>query len=154
MTMTEEQMRNRMKEIDEERDKLKFERKTYENYFSDKKMKEKVEDHKKLEGKCFLTKNYKDNKNEYVKAFKVLRVLDYPNENCAECLVLIDGRRKGCWNEYGVQTMVLFLWSQNEPRLMARESDPKMIDFYKEISETQFEYLYRKHMGNIHNLVI
>ena len=33
MTMTEEQMRNRMKEIDKERNKLRDERTIYENYF-------------------------------------------------------------------------------------------------------------------------
>lgn len=46
--MTEEQMRQRMKEIDEERDKLRSERQEYEKYFSDKKRKEELDDHKKL----------------------------------------------------------------------------------------------------------
>lgn len=40
--MTEEQMRQRMKEIDDERDKLRFERQEYEKYFSDKKEKRRV----------------------------------------------------------------------------------------------------------------
>lgn len=149
MTMTEEQMRHRMKEIDEERDKLRDERKTYENYFYDQKLKEKYKDHKQFEGKCFLTKGQKENKCHYVKAFKIVKVLDTPNENMAQCVVLIDGHRSNVWDEYGIQIMTLGLWSQNTVRLMFKEADPKMIDFYEEISEEKFENLYREYSNNI-----
>ena len=57
--MTEQEMRNRMKEIDNERNKLKEEREEYEKYFSNKRLKEQLNDHKQYIGKCFISKNVK-----------------------------------------------------------------------------------------------
>ena len=37
--MTEQEMRNRIKEIDKERDNLRKEKEEYEKYFSDKRLK-------------------------------------------------------------------------------------------------------------------
>ena len=62
--MTEQEMRNRMKEIDNERNKLKEEREIYEKYFSDKKSKERLEDRKQYIGKCFISKNEQNNKQK------------------------------------------------------------------------------------------
>ena len=152
--MTEEQMRSRMKEIDKERDKLRDERKVYEDYFYYKKLEEKHDNHKLYEGKCFLTKGHKSNKHSHIKAFKIIRVLDAPNENMAECLALVDGHRSSCWNEYGIQIMTFGVWSYNELRLMNKETDPKMIDFYKEISIEKFEELYKEHYVNVAEKVV
>ena len=45
MMMTEQEMRNRMKEIDKERNNLRKEREEYEKYFSDKSLKEQLNNH-------------------------------------------------------------------------------------------------------------
>lgn len=139
--MTEEQMRKRMKEIDKERDKLRFERQEYEKYFSDKKRKEELDDHKNYIGKCFTTCEKAENEHKHIKAFKIIDVLDSPNERYASCAVLIDGHRSTCWKEYGIQIMTLGLWTMNKLRMMSKESDPKIIDFYKEITQEEFEQI-------------
>ena len=59
--MTEQEMRDRMKEIDNERNKLKEEREEYEKYFSNKRLKEQLNDHKQYIGKCFTSKNESNN---------------------------------------------------------------------------------------------
>ena len=147
--MTEEQMRERMKEIDTEREELKSERQKYENYFYDKKRKELLDDHKKFEGKCFITKNLSENEHRYIKAFKILKVLSEPNERYAECVVLIDGYRSSCWNEFGIQGMTLPLWCSNKLRLMSKETDPKMINMYEEISLEEFNTLHNTYKREI-----
>ena len=92
--MTEQEMRNRMKEIDNERNKLKEEREEYEKYFSNKRLKEQLNDHKQYIGKCFISKNEPSNEQKQIKAFKVLGILENPNERYAECIALIDGMNR------------------------------------------------------------
>jgi hypothetical protein len=140
--MTEEQMRKRMKEIDKERDKLRYERQEYEKYFLDKKKRELLNSHKDYIGKCFVTREYPENEQKHLKAFKILDILDSPNERYASCISLIDGYRSNCWKEYGIQIMTIGLWTMNKLRMMGGESDPKVIDMYKEISQEEFESLY------------
>lgn len=149
MVMTEEQMRKRMKEIDQERYKLSEEKKKYENYFIDKKRKEELDNHKNYIGKCFVTCDKVENEQKHIKAFKIIDVLDSPNERYASCVVLIDGHRRTCWKEYGVQIMTIGLWTMNTSRMMSRESDPKVIDFYKEITQEEFEQMYIEYMNNV-----
>lgn len=138
-------MRNRMKEIDKERNKLKEEREKYEKYFSDKKLKEQLNDHKQYIGKCFISKNEPGNEQNQIKAFKVLEILESPNERYARCVALIDGYESNCWNVKAIKNQVIGLWTHNKLRLMNSESDPKVIDFYKEISQEEFEKLYREY---------
>lgn len=140
--MTEEQMRKRMKEIDAERDKLRDEKKQYEDYFYNKKKQEQLDNHKNHIGKCFFIKDVPGNEQRYIKAFKVLEIKDNPKEEYALCLVLIDGTRYTCWNEYGIQIMTLGLWTPNKIRLMSSEYDSKVIDFYEEITQKEFENMY------------
>lgn len=149
--MTEEQMQKRMKEIDEERDKLRFERQEYEKYFSDKKRKEELDNHKNYIGKCYLTKKLRENENRHIEAFRILQVLDSPNERYAICATLIDGYRYTCFQEYGVQIMTLPLWSSNKLRMMSKETDPKMLDFYTEIDQEDFYVMYKLHKQKIDN---
>ena len=151
--MTEEQMQERMKEIDKQREELKSERQKYENYFYHKKRKELLDDHKKFEGKCFVTKNLSGNEYTHIRAFKILKVLPEPNEHYAECIVIIDGLRSSCWNEFGIQGMTLPLWIPNTSRLMSKESDPKVIDMYKEISQEDFATLYNTYKKEIEDKV-
>ena len=151
--MTEQEMRNRMKEIDNERNKLKEEREIYEKYFSDKKSKERLEDRKQYIGKCFISKNEQNNKQKQIKAFKILEIIGYPNERYTQCIALIDGYESNCWNVKAVKIQVIGLWTYNENKLMNNESDPKVIDFYEEISQEEFEKLYREYQNDLDNKV-
>lgn len=151
--MTENEMKERMKEIDKERRELTAERQKYEKYFSDKKKKEELNNRIKFEGKCFSTKNLSNNEHKYIKAFKILKVLPEPNERYAECIAINDGCRSSCWDELGIQRKILPLWELNASRLMSKESDPKMIDMYKEITQEEFNLIYEKYKQEIESEV-
>lgn len=145
--MTEQEMRNRTKMIDEEIEKLKEEREEYENYLHEKYKQEDINKRKSYIGKCFFEKGLHDSKNDEIKAFKILSVLDSPKERYAECLVLVDDKRYK--NEYGIKIEIIGLWTPNQPRLRWNPSDPKIIDFYKEISQEEFNVLYRTYKQNL-----
>ena len=151
--MTEQEMRNRIKEIDKERDNLRKEKEEYEKYFSDKKLKEQLNNHKQYVGKCFISNNESSNDQKQIKAFKVLRILENPNEKYAECIALVDGYESNCWNVKAIKNQVIGLWTHNKLRLMNSETDPKVIDFYKEISQEEYETLYREYQNNLKDKV-
>ena len=151
--MTEQEMRNRMKEIDNERNILRKEREEYEKYFSDKRIKEQLDNHKQYVGKCFLSKNELRNEQKQIKAFKVLGILENPNERYAECIAIVDGYESNCWNVKAIKNQVIGLWTHNKLRLMNSETDPKVIDFYKEISQEEFETLYREYKNDLEDKV-
>ena len=151
--MTEQEMRNRMKEIDNERNKLKEEREEYEKYFSNKRLKEQLDNRKQYIGKCFISKNEPSNEQKQIKAFKVLRILENPNEKYAECIALVDGYESNCWNVKAIKNQVIGLWTPNKFRMINIETDPKVIDFYKEISQEEFETLYREYENDLEDKV-
>ena len=151
--MTEQEMRNRMKEIDKERNILREEREGYEKYFSDKRLKEQLNNQKQCIGKCFVSKNESSNEQKQIKAFKVLKILENPNERYAECITLVDGYESNCWNVKAIKNQVIGLWTYNKLRLMNSESDPKVIDFYREISQEEFETLYREYKNGLEDKV-
>ena len=151
--MTEQEMRNRIKEIDRERNNLRKEREEYEKYFSDKRLKEQLNNRKQYIGKCFISKNESSNEQKQIKAFKVLRILENPNERYAECIALVDGYESNCWNVKAIKNQVIGLWTHNKLRLMNSETDPKVIDFYKEISQEEFETLYREYKNDLEDKV-
>lgn len=142
--MTEEQMEKRIKDINEEMKKLRLEQKEYEKYFSDKKEKEKLESRQNFVGKCYISKDLKN----CIKAFKIIKLID-TNVNEALCVVLIDGYRYNCWEEYGVQIMTLPLWYPDMLKTMGKETDPKTIDFYKEINQEDFDAMYKVYKQKI-----
>ena len=148
--MTEIEMRKRMKVIDEEIHNLYREKEKYEEYFRNKEVQDRMNAHKEHVGKCYMAiDGLTDNSDAHVVAFKILKVLDSPNENYALCVALIDGRRYTCWNEYGIQVMTLELWIPNKRRM----DDPDVIDFYQEISQEEFTRLYIKHSNNINGKI-
>lgn len=151
--MTEQEMRNRIKEIDKERNNLRKEKEEYEKYFLDKRLKEQLDNRKKYIGKCFISKNELSNEQKQIKAFKVLRILENPNEEYAECIALVDGYESNCWNVKAIKNQVIGLWMHNKLRLMNKETDPKVIDFYKEISQEEFETLYREYKNDLEDKV-
>ena len=151
--MTEQEMRNRIKEIDKERDNLRKEKEEYEKYFSDKRLKEQLNNRKQYIGKCFISKNESSNEQKQIKAFKVLKILENPNERYAECITLVDGYESNCWNVKAIKNQVIGLWTHNKFRLMNSESEPKVIDFYREISQEEFETLYREYNNELEDKV-
>lgn len=113
------------------------------------KLKEWIDDYKQYVGRCFTSKNFRENEQNQIKAFKVLEILESPNERYARCVALIDGYESNCWNVKAIKNQVIGLWTHNKLRLMNSESNPKVIDFYKEISQEEFEKLYREYQGDL-----
>ena len=152
--MTEDQMRKRMSEIDTERERLACEKKEYEKYFADKKHQDTMKSHEEYIGKCFVAiEGLTGNKHKYIKAFRILGIVEPHHENYAVCVAIIDGHRDTIWREYGTQITTLGLWNPNEFRMIFNPTDCKMIDFYKEISQKEFEELYCKHVWQVENRV-
>ena len=150
--MTENEMKKRMNEINQEEKKLRLERDEYEKYFHNKKRRELLNNHNKFIGKCFAIKNNQENKYKNVKSFKILRALSKLNEYYAECIVLIESENN-CLKGFGVQLMELPIWAPNEIKLINKESDPKIIDFYEEITQEDFNGLYRAYKQKIEDKV-
>lgn len=151
--MTEYEMQLRMEEIDNERIKLREEKAEYERYFYNKRLKEELDNHKKYEGKCFLTKNLSDNQQKQIKAFKVLKVLEDSNRKYAQCICLVDGYELNCWSVKGIKNQAIGLWMVNTLRMMNNPGDPKVIDFYEEISQEEFETMYREYQNDLNDKV-
>lgn len=147
--MTDLEMKNRMKEIDEERNKLSLEKRKYEKYFEDKKKKEELNSRRSYIGKCFISKDDVRNENKHIKAFKIVDILNEPNTRYADCVTLIDGYENNCWNTRAVKFQVVGLWHYNKIQTYHDESDPKMIDFYKEITQEEFKSLYKEYINSI-----
>lgn len=149
--MTDEEMRERIKEIDKVRDELGDEKRKYEHYFYEKAKQDLAESHKKYVGKCYIAIDSLANEDEHIRAFKIIHVCVPPDEKYANCIALIDGYRYTGYREYGVQLMTLPLWYSNTRRMISSPYDPKMIDFYKEITNEEFWELYDKFESNVKN---
>lgn len=147
--MTNKQMVERIREIDRERQRLGEEKRKYEKCLEEEKKKRKLSEHREHIGECYIASVLLDSQYKHIKAFKILNVLDEPNESYAECLTIIDGCRNTCWSESGVNVMTLGLWNPNRSHLMSRESDPKMIECCKKISNDDFEDLLKSHIERI-----
>ena len=100
--MTEEQMKARMREIDKIRNKLREERKEYEDYFYNKKIQNEYLSKKEFKGKCYISKELKGNKHDYIKAFKIMKIHEDKNSDFSECLALVSGYRGTSWKECGL----------------------------------------------------
>ena len=148
--MTEKEIRSRMKEIDKIREELKNEKAEYENYFNQKRLEQELEDRLKFIGKCFVS-NYncvQDNNNKWLRAFKIVDILEEPNSRYANCIALISGYRNTAWSEYGIQVMTLPLWCSNNNRIMS-SNEPNLIEYYEEISNEEFKEMVEKYKDNL-----
>lgn len=148
--MTEEQMKERIKEIDALRSELAQEKNQYEKYFDDKRKEAEEKRAQSFRGKCFIIKNDDELKEYpdcyYVKAFKIIEVID---RNYAECVIITEGVREGLQEEIGISRMNLGLWTYSFHGKFRRSND-LVIDCYKEVSEEQFNDLinvYKKLIG-------
>jgi hypothetical protein len=150
--MTDEERKEHIKELDKDIEKMRKERNEYQEQLLNEKRNNKIEERKRLIGKCFIQKTGIDNvgnNNKEIKAFKILELLDEPNEDYAKCLVLYSGLSDNCWNEFSIKIKVLGLWTKNITRLMHRESDLDVIDFYNEISNEKFEVLFDDYLRDL-----
>ena len=148
--MTEKEMRSRMKEIDKIRNELKNEKEEYENYFYKKRLDQELEDRRKFIGKCFDIRyiNVNNNNNKWLRAFKIIDILEEPNSRYANCIALICGYRNTAWPEYGIQEMTLPLWCSNNNRIMS-SNEPNLIEYYEEISNEEFKEMVEKYKDNL-----
>lgn len=145
VNMTEDKMRERIKEINEQRELLKGELVTYQNYFTDKRLKELQNERSKSVGKCYKTNGNSLNNNQEIFAFKILEA-PLLNHNSTKCLVVLNDELK---KKKGIIEENISLWSANKLRLLQKESDPKMIDFYYEISEKEFNQICDEMLSHI-----
>ena len=142
--ITEKEMRDRIKEIDEQRNALSAEKRKYESILADKERKNVLEAHKEFEGKCFISLNYQKNETKEVKAFKILRMMDVPYERYAECVALVDGYESNCWNVKAIKITTLPVWCKNKNKMISSPSDPRMIDMYELVNEEDFMAVYNQ----------
>ena len=149
--LTEQEMRERIKEIDKIRDELTKEKREYERKLYDQERKNILEAHREFEGKYFMTMNYPKNTNKEIQAFKILRVLDEPNERYAECVALVDGYESNCWNVKAIKFMVLPVWCKNTNKMISNPSEPRMIDMYELVDEEDFLSLYNTYIQEINS---
>lgn len=152
--MTKNEMKERIREIDKERNRLAEEKQSYEKLLRQDMAKEIIDEHRQHIGECYIPTFRINEKDRYIKAFKILEVSNEPNESYARCLVVVDGIRSNCWKESGVVLMTLGLWTYNDLRLMNRESDPKIIDCCRMISEDEFNALFKQYMTNIEDTAV
>lgn len=143
--MTEDEMKKRIKEIDDETYKLKEERKTYKEYLKNENLRKEYENHKSYIGKYYKLNEVDKQEIKHIKAFKIIDVLKDPNEKFATCLILGHGNRNNCWTEYGIDINIIGLWTSIYPQLFTQEG-LKVIDYCGEITEDEFMKLYDEHL--------
>lgn len=149
--MTEKEMKERMKEIDKQRDALTAEKREYEAILAKSDRDNIWKEHKEFEGKCFISLNDRRNETPEIKAFKILRVLDVPNERLAECVTLNNGYEDNCFKTKAIKLMILPLWYKNTDKMVSRPSDPEMIDMYELVTEQTFVDLYNQYLTDINS---
>lgn len=155
--MNEQEMRARIKEIDRIRNELAKEKREYEDKLISKEKENIFEAHKEFEGKCFKTLDLVQNHTRHIEAFKILKVLEPHHHNYAECLVIVNGIERNCWNVQAIKIETLPIWCANTNSMLINPSDPKMIDMYELIEEKEFMELYKKYLEEfilLHKLVL
>lgn len=137
-TLSENEMKLRMKEIKNERNKLKEEYDEYENYFYQKKLQKENDFQKTCIGKCYKLKSFQTHE---IQAFKILNIED----GKAKCIVLINN------NNRKSISMVnnLYPFEHFRVQLLSQATCPSFIDAYNEISHEEFIDLYNKYTREI-----
>lgn len=137
--MTDQEMRERMKKIDLERERLKKEREKYEVYFREKREDEEYSLRKEFEGRYFEVSG-----TWYNSATKYFKILNVSEENIkeADCVCIFDGYGMGGCKERGIEITTLSLWYYNDNKLLHHGNEPLMIDVCTEITQEQFWNMY------------
>lgn len=144
--MTEDEMKKRIKEIDDEINKLKKERRTHETYLKNENLRKEYENRKSYIGKCYKLNKVDKQKIRHIKAFKIIDILKGPNEKFATCLTLGYGYRDNCWPEHGIDINVIGLWTIVGSYSHVIQKSLRVIDYYEEITEDEFMKLYDEHL--------
>lgn len=147
--MTKHECNEKISELNKKIKALYSEKKVYENYIYEENIKWEIAEHKALEGKCFITRGLKNNKNFHVKAFKVITVLEKPNTRYAECLAVIDETTNIARKSIGISKTVLPIWSYNQLSIKSGIEGNRMIDFYSEISYEEFDSIVQSYADMI-----
>lgn len=97
-------------------------------------------EHQAYVGKFFkaITDGYKG-----IRAFKIINILDPPNEAYALCLCVTEKDVDNAFQEYskGLRKLVLPVWSSANLRLCNINNDDLVIDRYKEIDFNEFKLM-------------
>lgn len=138
--MTDEQKRERMHEIDKIRDELKKERREYEQYFETMKRQQEREQRETYVGKCFLQRTTCYEHNDVI-GFKVLGISEEISNPSAICIAIVSD----CKSKLeGVVKKQISLWSHDVLTMMPMNT-PKIIDYYNEVSEEEFNKVADKY---------
>lgn len=137
--MTEHECNEKITELNQKIEELRSEKRKYEDYICEEKSKRQRAEYKAAEGKCFLTKGLRNNKNSHVKAFKVISVLEEPTIGNAECLTVIDETANIARKSIAISRTILPVWKYNQICLRSDIKRNRMIDLYHEISQEEFD---------------
>lgn len=138
--MTDKQKRERMCEIDKIRDELREELREYECYFREKDIAEERKRREAFIGKCFLKKDV-EFEHEDIIGFKILKIRDEVSNPSADCIVILENYNVSIT---GVVKMHISPWSDDILYKLPRCA-PKIIDFYNEVSEEEFNNVADKY---------
>lgn len=141
--MTDQEMKDRMKEIDIERESLRKERLTYEQYFHNREQSRRLEERKQYVGKCFKVDTKWENRN--VIYFKVLHI-DDRDLIYATCICIGDGYDLRTSKEIDVKIAEIPLWYYNKDSFLHSENEPRLIDLCSEISNADFIKVYEEYI--------
>lgn len=143
--MTDEEIKNRINEIDKEREQLKQEREKYLKQIETVKLENKYKEHKKCIGNCYIATKYRE-KYPHIIAFKII---DVPSSNYqveAVCVTISNNSFPKCLS---ISNEVLALWSQDKVCLMPIKGALQVIDKYKQISSEEFDDMLNEHFQKI-----
>ena len=147
--MTEQECYEKISELNSKIEKIRSEMKTYRDYIDKEKNMREITKRKSTEGKCFLSKGLRDNKNFHVKAFKVISVSEIPNTRYAECLAVIDETANIAQKSISISKTVLPIWSYNRLTIQGSINGNRMIDFYQEILQEEFDSIVHSYADMI-----
>lgn len=110
-------------------------------------------EHMETEGTCRLLMDGKQAVNG-VKAFRIVRVMDVPEEDWATCLCVMDRGADDVRpdNEHEIQHMVLHLWKPVSPGFMTDDGE-KVIERYREIGADEFVSLMEKDVRDAYGTI-
>ena len=150
--------KQRIDELEEIINSARRERDSLKKEISDEQYKTINNERRKYIGKCFKLINDKKRSESYsnIYAFKIIsfdRDEDDRLLSDVRCLTLCNGYRYTCWQENGITSQVISLWSPDKRRLMSSVNDTKTIDCFKEISNEEFTELLNKNIEDIKKLV-
>lgn len=144
--MTEEEMRSLIGKLSRREKELREERHAYEKQLDELRKKQIFEDRKSFAGRCYKIDLHVPSNHRHIYTFKIIEVLEHPNENYAMCLTLVKGLRDSCFPTHGIQIETLPLWCPDSLRKIVHVDDPKMIDCYFPISGEDFQEEICKHL--------